>query len=120
MTGKSAAVLKVADPPVEDPLAAYPAKYLECRVDRHQWGKAVWELISGNVSERIRQCRGCGMKRVEVINTRTWTRMAVPTKYRGAPGYAMRGKGLIMDDYRRAHYSADFQRAEKAPGGVRG
>jgi hypothetical protein len=46
--------------------------------------------------------------------------MAVPTKYRGAPDYAMRGKGLIMDDYRRAHYSADFRRAEKASGGVRG
>jgi hypothetical protein len=73
MAGKSAAVLKVAEPVPEDPLAAYPAKYLECRVDRHQWGKAVWELISGNVSERIRQCKGCGMKRVEVINTRTWT-----------------------------------------------
>ena len=120
MAGKSAAVLKVAEEPEGDPLAHYPAKYLECRVDRHQWGKAVWELISGNVSERIRQCKGCGMKRVEVINTRTWLRMDAAVKYRGAPGYAMRGKGLIMDDYRKAHYSADFTRAEKTAGGVRG
>lgn len=99
--------------PTPDPLENYSADYLECRVDRHAWGKAVWELIAGNISERIRQCARCGMSRVEVVNTRTWTRMGPGPRYRGAPGYSRRGMGLAMEDYRKAHLSGDFARAQK-------
>ena len=97
-----------------DPLADYPAVYLESRVDGHTWGPATWELVKGNVSIRWRQCTGCGMLRGHTINTRTWTRMAMPTKYRPPRGYSMRGQGLVHADYVKRHLAADFERAQKA------
>ena len=98
---------------VVDPLAGYSPDFLQCRVDRHRWGrKAVWSLVAANLSERIRQCEVCGTKVVQVVNTRTWARMG-PTRYRYAPGYTRRGQGLVLADFREAHFRGDYARAEK-------
>lgn len=111
VTDGSAARKIVVEP--EDPLAGYSPDFLQCRVDRHRWGrKAVWALVAANVSERIRQCEVCGTKVVQTINTRTWSRVG-PTRYQYAPGYTKRGAGLTAQDFREAHFRGDFERAEK-------
>lgn len=105
--------LTVAVSPEPDPLADYPAEFAACRVDRHRWARrARWVQVAANVSERIRQCEGCGTMVVQTVNTRTWSRMG-PARYRYAPGYAMRGKGLVLEDYRARHLAADFGWAER-------
>lgn len=96
-----------------DPLDDYPAEYAACRVDRHRWSrKNVWSPAGRNFSERTRVCEDCGKVRIEVIDTKRWTRVGA-VKYRDPQGYAMPRMGLTQEDYRRRHLAADLAAAQK-------
>lgn len=110
---KPASVQTETSAPEADLLAAYPIEFLECRVDRHRWGKVIWSLVAANVSERAQMCERCGMRRVQQVNTKTWGRVG-SMRYQEPPqGYYTRHSGLILDDFRRRLFEGDFTRAAK-------
>ena len=98
-------------PEADSPLNGYPADYLACRTDRHQWGPAFWHAAGPNVSERIRECRVCASRVVWVIDRKRWARVGHAT-YRYAPGFLKPRSGLVRGDYVSAHLRNDFAAAQ--------
>src|SRR5258706_330956 len=101
---------------VPDPdavLADYPARYLTCRADRHQWQRAqVWKLIAAGTAERETICTDCGTSKVAIVNTHGWYQVG-PVRYRYPNGYTTRRTGLTLGDFRSRAFREDFARAER-------
>ena len=95
-----------------DPLADYPAEYAECRTDLHDMGPAQWHAIPGqkNHAHRIRMCRRCARRVVELIDLRTFDRVDNAQPYSVYPrGYLTPVKGARKSDFRTRHLRAEFE-----------
>lgn len=95
-------------------LADYSKTKLQCRVDRHRWGRKVsYELMSPSHARRHTMCTECGtMRWIEIdIKTFYWTGRA---GYSYARGYLASGLGLTRDDFRERLFREDYAEATKA------
>lgn len=94
-------------------LANYSRVKLQCRVDRHRWGRKVsYEQMTPSFARRYVMCTECGTQRwTEVdIKTFTWTGRS---GYHYASGYLTAKTGLTLDDFRERLYSEDYAAAVK-------
>ena len=100
-------------PDSERILADYSRVKLQCRVDRHRWGRKVsYEQMTPSYARRYVMCTECGTQRWTEINTRTfeWTGR---TGYNYANGYLTLKTGLTLNDFRERLYSEDYAAAVK-------
>lgn len=95
-------------------LANYSKTKLQCRVDRHRWGRKIsYEQMTSTTARRYKLCTECGTQRWMEINTRTfiWTGRV---GYHYAAGYLAAGLGLTGDDFRERLFREDYDAALKA------
>jgi hypothetical protein len=95
-------------------LVNYSKVKLQCRVDRHRWGRRVsYEQMTPSFARRYVMCTECGTQRWTEINTRTfeWTGRS---GYHYAAGYLTAKTGLTLNDFRERLYSEDYAAAVKA------
>ena len=95
-------------------LAEYSKVKLQCRVDRHRWGRKVsYEQMTPTFARRYVLCTECGTQRWVEVNIKTyeWTGR---TGYHYAKGYLAAGLGLRLDDFRERQYREDYDAAVKA------
>lgn len=101
-------------PDPERILADYSRVKLQCRVDRHRWGRKVsYEQMTPSYARRYVMCTECGTQRWAEINTRTfqWTGRS---GYHYAAGYLTTKTGLTLNDFRERLYSEDYTAAVQA------
>lgn len=97
----------------EEVLTEYSRVKLQCRVDRHRWGRKVsYEQTTPSYARRYVMCTECGTQRWTEINIRTfeWTGR---TGYHYAKGYLTLKTGLTLNDFRERLYSEDYAAAVK-------
>lgn len=95
-------------------LANYSRVKLQCRVDRHRWGRKVsYEQMTPTFARRYTMCTECGTQRWTEINVRTyqWTGRS---GYNYAAGYTTRKSGLTLNDFRERLYAEDYAAAVQA------
>ncbi len=95
-------------------LADYSKTKLQCRVDRHRWGRKVsYELMTPTYARRYTMCTECGTTRwIEIdIKSFEWTGRA---GYSYARGYLAAGLGLTRDDFRERLFREDYADAVRA------
>ena len=94
-------------------LASYSKVRLQCRVDRHRWGrKAFYEQMTPSFARRYQTCQDCGTQRWVEINIKTSVRTG-RTGYLYASGYRTPGSGLTLNDFSERLYSEDYAAAVK-------
>jgi hypothetical protein len=97
--------------PEQDPdqfLAKYSKVKLQCRVDRHRWGRKVsYEQLTPSFARRYVMCTECGTQRWIEVNIKTfeWTGRA---GYNYASGYLASRLGLTRDDFRERQFREDY------------
>lgn len=97
--------------PEQDPdqfLAKYSKVKLQCRVDRHRWGRKVsYEQMTPTFARRYTLCTECGTQRWIEVNIKTfeWTGRV---GYNYAAGYLAAGLGLTRDDFRERLFREDY------------
>ncbi len=98
----------------EQVLAEYSHTQLQCRVDRHPWGrKAFYEQEAPRFARRYQTCPSCGTQRWKEVNIKTFE----PTGrygYSYAQGYQTPGTGLRLADFAERLYREDYAGAVKA------
>lgn len=95
-------------------LARYSKVKLQCRVDRHRWGRKVsYEQMTPTFARRYVMCTECGTQRWVEVNIKIfeWTGRA---GYNYAAGYLAAGLGLTRDDFRERLFREDYDAAIKA------
>jgi len=93
-------------------LAKYSLTKLQCRVDRHRWGRKAFyqQQRTPGFSRRYQTCQDCGSQRWKEINIRTF-------EYTGrygyiyAQGYQTPGTGLRLVDFAERLYEEDYTSA---------
>ena len=97
--------------PEQDPdefLAKYSRVKLQCRVDRHRWGRKVfYEQMAPLFARRYVTCTECGTQRWIEVNVKTfeWTGRV---GYNYASGYLASRLGLTRDDFRERLFREDY------------
>lgn len=89
-------------------LADYSKAKLQCRVDRHRWGRKVsYEQMTPTFARRYVLCTECGTQRWVEVNIKTyeWTGRV---GYHYAKGYLASGLGLRLSDFRERQYREDY------------
>ena len=95
-------------------LENYSRTKLQCRVDRHRWGRKVfYDQVAPSFARRYVTCQDCATQRWIEINIKSfeWTGRS---GYNYANGYLASGLGLTRADFCERQYRSDYTEAVEA------